>query len=803
MKRLIFFILYFQISLSIFGQTFVIRGYVQDAKTSEKLIHAIVSNSMGNNIVETNEYGYFSIILQKKTTLSFSYLSYKKQHLEITALKDTLINIFLIPVNNEIDEVVIKSDRYQVSENEISTIYADINQIKLLPSLGGETDIVKAIQIFPGIQSGNEGTTGLYVRGGGPDQNLFLLDGVPLYNISHLFGFMSVFNADAISSIKIVKGGFPARYGGRLSSVIDVRMKDGNLNKLSGNFSLGLISAKFMLEGPVKKKKSSFLISARRTYIDGILNSIYHFTNNEDNIDKTNYYFYDITGKINYKFSDKNRLFLSIYTGNDKFKRDYQYSDKNLEQSDISNLSWGSNLVSLRHNYLFSKKVFLNTSLYYSYYKLLNSESSSFINKNDTSENQLFAISYSSDIRDFGIISDLDIYQSSGYHIKTGINGIRHYFLPGVKTYKNNFNGSDNQHSTGEIIPATELRAYFENKIALNNKFKFNIGINASLFDVQNKFYYSAEPRISLLYKISSKNSLKMSYSLMKQYLHLLTNSSFGLPTDLWVPPTSKIAPQKSGQYTLGFFQNLPANITLNIEIYYKYMKNLIAYKDNTSYFIESKDWESKVLDNGKGKSYGFELFCSKEINKIQLQLAYTLSKTTRQFDELNNGKEYSYKYDRRHDIALSFIYDVNKKITISANWVYGTGNAVTLPIAVYPSTLFPPSNIIESEDEGNSLPFSSIIYRNKTEIFAYGDRNAFRLPAYHRLDINIIFKKQKKRGVRQLIIGLYNAYNRKNPYYLTYAFSNDAFGDYNAKGEYHIVSLFPILPSLSYQFKF
>ena len=793
--------------MSVFSQTVTINGYVEDAETGEKLIGAVISEVSANNNVVTNEYGFFSLNIEKKSKILVSYIAYGKLFKIINTKKDTTITFYL-KQSNEIEEIEVSSEKNTISNTETGTINIDIKQIQKMPTLGGETDIIRAIQILPGIQSGNEGTTGLYVRGGGADQNLFLLDGVPLYNISHLFGFMSVFNDDATNSIKVIKGGFPARYGGRLSSVIDIRMKEGNMKKIAGNFSVGLISSKFMLEAPIKKNKASFLISARRTYIDAILGTINKLSERDQSIKtSTGYYFYDITGKINYKFSDKNRIYLSAYLGNDNFYANESNSNPRYKMEGSYGLNWGSRLVNIRHNYSFGKKTFLNTSVYYSHYQLANNTAISYTDFEDSKNSQLYDINYTSDIDDFGFITDLDIYVSKKYYLKIGANAVLHNFLPGIKTVKMKFAGDSSKDTTssGSNISANEYRIYAENNLTISRYFKINIGINASLFRVENKNYYSPEPRISAVYIFSSNNSIKASYALTKQYLHLLTNSGFGLPTDLWVPPTKNILPQNAMQYSAGFYQKLPVNITVSIEGYYKKMSNLIAYKQNSSYFIESKNWDTKVLNNGTGRSFGGEFFLQKKSKKLQILLGYTFSKTYRQFAELNNCKEYSYKYDRTHDIALSVIYDINKNISVSANWVYGTGNAVTVPTAVYPSTFFPPGETPTAGmgSEGVIAPLGIIGYREKTELFNYGDRNSQRLPAYHRLDVSISMKKKKKHGTRTFTLGLYNAYNHRNPYYLTFGYSSDGFGNYNTNGQFNIITLFPILPAISYNFKF
>jgi hypothetical protein len=806
------FIFFCCLSYSSSAQKVTVYGYVYDQQSNEALIGAYIKDTGTGNTTKTNAYGYYSIKTTSKTSLIASYVGYNAEEKLIIAASDTAVN-FNLNAANELEEITVTGKSSIITETEINTINLNVKDLKIMPVFGGESDILKAIQSVAGIQSGNEGTTGLYVRGGSPDQNLFLLDGVPLYNVSHLFGFMSVFNDDAINNIKVIKGGFPASYGGRLSSVLDIRMKEGNLKKHSGNISVGLISSKAMIEGPIKKDTASFLLSARRTYIDAFLRPYYYFVSKKDNDQvSAGYFFYDITAKINWKLSSKDRLYLSWYSGKDNYYSSYQSERTNENNeffiNDRRDLYWKNRLLNLRHSHIFSKNLFFNANLYYSYYNLTNNYLSQLSSaaEGDTIE-QYNQLKYSSKINDFGLSLNLDYYINTQYFLKTGFNAVIHNFLPGIKTHAFNEEGNEVLDETGSReIMAKEFRYYIENHLKASENLKFNGGVNFSLFHVEDTSYYSIEPRLSGIFIINSNNSVKAGYTHAQQYLHLLTNSNIGLPTDIWVPPTSKIAPQKARQYTVGYYTKMPAEISLSIEVYHKKISNLITYTDNTSYFIEDQNWDDKVYTEGNGKAYGAEISINKKTNRLNINFAYTLSRSTRQFDEINKGKEYVYKYDRTHDISVNLTYKIKENITLSTNWVYGTGNALTLPVAVYPSVLYPPDRTGWSF-YGDGLPISfpgqTTHYRDKTELFIFSEKNAYRLPAYHRLDINLTMTKQKKRGIRTFNIGLYNAYNHHNPYYLVYAYNSDASGNLDASGEFRTVSLFPVMPTISYSFKF
>lgn len=777
-------ILFSQLS---FSQKHTISGYVQDISSGEKIYSASVYDLRTKMGTTTNEYGFFSLTLNQDTIdLSVSFVGYSAFTTRMFLDTDLKLNIDLDP-NTLLAEVVIldkKSDE-MVRSTQMSLIEMPINQIKALPVLLGEADVLKSLQLMPGVQSGSEGSSGLYVRGGGPDQNLILLDGVPVYNASHLFGFFSVFNADAISSVKLIKGGFPARYGGRLSSVIDIRMKEGNLKEFHGEGSIGNVSSKFTFEGPIVKDKSSFIISARRTYIDVLAAPIIQAVNNAAGGGgklRAGYYFYDANAKVNYKFSDKDRLYVSFYAGRDKAytrtKQSYVYSDTtNLEEQSFE-LLWGNVTGAVRWNHLFTKKLFANVTAVYSKY-LFDTREQYTQTRGGIKQGE-FLFDYVSGIENVGGTIDFDYIPAPKHTIKFGTNYLYHTFSPGVSTYKIVEDGSNiSQNFGNNKIYASEFYGYAEDSWDLSGLIKLNFGGHYSGFYVQNRFYNSFQPRASARIMINEKMSIKAAYSHMSQYIHLLTNATIGLPTDLWLPSTDSVRPEISKQAALGFAYNINNNWDLSIEGYYKTMDNLIEYKEGASFFQLSQNWESK-LEIGSGYSYGAEVLLRKNLGKLTGWIGYTLSWSWRDFENINFGEPFPYKYDRRHDASLVLLYELNDHIDFGLTWVYGTGNAVTLGVARY-NGLFG-----NSYDGYNSYP----------EIEYYNGRNSYRTPAYHRLDVSTNFKKKTKWGERTWSVGLYNAYSRQNPFYLYFGYDNN-------KRVLKQVSLFPIIPSVRYAFKF
>lgn len=728
----------------------------------------------------TNLYGFYSLKVNDPTVvLVYSFVGYQPQKLEVTLEGDTKLDIALTAIN-ELGVAEITADEAEEIQQrtQMSVMDLPMSKVKALPVFLGERDILKTIQLLPGVQSGTEGASGFYVRGGGPDQNLILLDGVPVYNATHLFGFFSVFNADAIRNVQLIKGGFPARYGGRLSSVLDIRMKEGNRKKLSGEGSIGLISSKLTLEGPLKKDKGSFLVSGRRTYIDALTRPIARASSDGDATG--GYYFYDYNGKLNYTLNDKNRLFLSGYFGKDRaFARFDNGVLFNPEDKETATLEWGNIIGAARWNHEINNHLFLNTTFTFSKYEFVTGFELE-------SQEENFLYEYTSGIRDFGIKADFDYLPNPNHYVKYGAGGVYHRFSPGVNKFELSSSGETPIDTTfgSASINSGEFYAFIEDDWKVNELLKVNAGLHASAFVVNDKEYFNFQPRIAARYLLSDKVSVKAAYSSMAQYLHLLTNAGIGLPTDLWVPVTDTIRPQLSNQIALGIATTLKHDLELSVEGYYKTMENLIEYKDGASFFANAEDWQSKV-EMGRGWSYGAEILLEKKRGKFTGWIGYTLSWTDRQFDNLNQGEVFPYRYDRRHDIGVAMTYLINDNVDIGVVYVYGTGNAVTLPTGSYLAT--------NPQGAALNYPFGGFngTVDNVTE------RNGFRTPAYHRLDFGVNFHKQKKRYERTWSFGIYNLYNRQNPFFLYFDQVNS-----EEDGLFQI-SLFPIIPSFNWSFKF
>ena len=794
--------------LFIFSQkTVTISGYIDESETGEKLLGGTIYDLNSGKGTITNDYGFYSLTLPiDSVRIRVSYIGFTTQVFKDYLENDIQINFSL--KNQMLNEVEILSSKEEFihQKSEMSSIDLSMDKVKNLPAFFGENDIMKTIQLLPGVQTGSEGTSGIYVRGGGPDQNLILLDGVPVYNASHLFGFFSVFNSDAINSTKLVKGGFPARYGGRLSSVIDIKMKEGNMKKFHGQGSIGLIASKISLEGPIIKDKTSFILSARRTYLDILAkpfiaanqrNQNSKGSENSSSSTSGGYYFYDFNGKINHKINEKHRLYLSNYMGRDKAYLDFDvnYNIDSLAQSENSQseLSWGNIISALRWNYMLNNKVFINTTLRYSKYDFLISlgnETQSVNNANNSSITNVrnYSYAYLSNIEDWSAKVDVDWMPNPDHLVKFGVGDIYHTFIPGVTTI--DFGSADTSiglNYGGQNHYAHEVSFYGEDDWKVNKNLKGNAGIHISSFFVGSKNYSFLQPRLSLRYLINDKSSFKMGYSKMGQFLHLLTNSGIGLPTDLWVPATEKIKPQFSDQIAIGYARTFNDEIELSIEGYYKTMNNLIEYKDGASFNDAQNDWQEKV-HVGKGSSYGLELLIEKKIGKTTGWIGYTLSWTNRLFDSINFGNTYPYRYDRRHDIGIAITHEFNERINCGIVWVYGTGNAVTLGLESYSS--------FNSSMVGD-LPNFNLSNPSVTTIDHINSRNNYRMPAYHRLDVSVNIKKEKKWGERTLSFGVYNAYSRQNPFYLE--FTRNENGD----PQLSQFSLFPLIPSITYSFKF
>ena len=777
MKRILLLACCLLVSKLLLAQRYTIAGYMKDAESGESLIGANIFNLQSKDGTSANQFGFYSFTQAAgEIQMVVSYVGYQSETLKFDLQQDTTINFNLLP--NTLDEIVISGNSMEEiqQQTQMSRVNVSIQEIKKLPALLGEVDVLKTLQLLPGVQSGNEGTSGVYVRGGGPDQNLILLDGVPVYNASHLFGFFSIFNADAINNVEIIKGGFPARYGGRLSSVIDISMKDGNHNEFHGEGSIGLVSSKLTLEGPINKGKTSFIVSGRRTYIDLLARPIIKAASEGDDV--VGYFFYDFNAKLNHRFSDKDQVYLSLYTGDDKaynrFRYSYSDGQGSSESLEKSGLQWGNVISAFRWNRVWNNKLFSNTTLTFSRYRFkVFQEYEDKTTRNGETENDYYYNAYNSGIRDFAGRIDFEYLPNPSHQIRFGLSTINHLFTPGVLSYQD----QDVDTLVGSSrVNANEMALYFEDEISVSKRLNLNLGLHLSAFAVEGELYTSLQPRFSARYLLTPTLSVKASYAEMAQFVHLLTNSGIGLPTDLWVPSTSLIEPQQSQQVALGIAKNLNNKFELSVEGYYKKMQNLIEYQEGASFLNVDKDWQTKI-EVGDGESYGIEMLLQKKMGRTTGWLGYTLSWTWRQFDNLNFGERFPYRYDRRHDLSLAITHELSKKVDFSAAWVYGTGNAVTLPVSTYPRP-------------GNNYGFGF-------EIRDYESRNAFRMPSYHRLDINFTFKKKKKKWERAWHIGVYNLYSRQNPFYL------DLVNYYGEDPKFVQYSLFPIIPSVKYSFKF
>lgn len=751
-----------------------VSGTITDAASGEVLIGATVHEKTQFIGTSANVYGFYSLTLDLDSiTLVYSYVGYEKLESAFVLDKDHSFNVSLRS-STLLNEVVVTGQESIQERSDMSTIELDMDMVNSLPVLLGERDLLKTIQLLPGVQSGSEGSSGLYVRGGGPDQNLILLDGVPIYNASHLFGFFSVFNTDAISNVSLVKGGFPARYGGRLSSVLDIRMKEGNMQELHGEGGIGLISSRLTIEGPIKKDKTSFLFSGRRTYIDILAQPFIRASSSGE--DTGGYYFYDANAKVNHIIDDKNRIFLSGYFGNDKAYARFNDSFGGTTDKTKARLAWGNAIVSSRWNRIISPKLFANATATMSNYRFVTGIEVETSGGGQPDKTQSYE--YRSGILDFGLKVDFDYLPSPDHYVKTGIGHTYHTFSPGVSETR----GFDEDLIIGSNkVYAHEFYAFLEDDWKVNERIKMNVGLRVSGFLVKDKTYHGLEPRFSGRYLVNDNLSIKASYAHMQQYLHLLTNGSVGLPTDLWVPVTGRIKPQISDQIAAGIGQSIGENYELSVEGYYKWMTGLIEYKDGASFTGTAEDWQNKVA-TGDGTAYGAEILFRKRYGKLNGWIGYTLSWSNRQFDELNFSREFSYKFDRRHDISLALNYQFNDRVDMGLVWVYGTGNSLSLPVARHEPLQFDPIN-------SNQFYYYDVEYID--------ERNGYRMPSYHRLDLGINFKKQMKKHERIWSFGIYNIYNRQNPFFLY--FGSDDEGNRKLKQS----SLFPLIPSFTYNFKF
>ena len=785
--------------LPTFAQKRTISGYVMDAASKETLIGATIFDKNSGKGCATNSYGFYTLTLnQGQVDLQVSYVGYTQQSRALD-LKENLSLNFMLETNTTLDEVVVEGTRATVSARnpQMSVVELPVQQIKGIPTLFGEADVLKAIQLLPGVQNGSEGSAGMYVRGGGPDENLLLLDGVPVYNVNHMLGFFSVFNPDALKNVTLYKGSFPAHFGGRLSSVVDIRMKEGDMQKYHGNASIGLISSKFNFEGPIVKDKLSFNLSYRRTYGDLLIKPalwIASWSTPEISKLSVGYYFYDFNAKLNWKISDKDRLYLSFYTGDDAIyfgvkNKDFLSDSTQYTHRIKLNWKWGNKVAALRWNHVVSQKLFMDASVNYTQYRhnlgMNLTEEDTYLPTNTVSKN-VFDMVYKSGINDLTAKVDFDYTPLPNHEIRFGGNYTYHIFRPEVQSIQM----SESQQSLVDTVTgspnvyAHETALYAEDNMTLGDIFRMNLGVHYSTFTVEGKTYQSVQPRVSTSLMLASNLSLKAGYAYMTQYVHLLSNSSLSLPTDLWVPVTAKIVPMNAHQWSVGAFYELPRLFDISVEGYYKTMDNLLEYKDGASFFGSSERWDEKVC-MGKGWAYGVELLVQRSFGKTTGWIGYTWAHSKRQFDHegqiINNGKVFPAKYDRRHDISVTVQHKFSDKFDLSGTWVFSSGNCGTLGTQIY---------------EGLPNDWGEFQHINALE------RNNFRMGNYHRLDLGANLHFPLNPGLLTLNFSVYNIYNHNNPFlvYTGYVYNEST---QQTEKKLMQVSIFPIIPSFSLSYKF
>ncbi len=753
---------------------FTISGKISDQHSGESLVGATIFIQELKTGAVSDVYGNYSLTLgEGKYTLVYSYIGYTTIEKSIELTKDQRISLELEPGQNQLKEVEITSEKNDknVVKPEMSTFRMDIKTIQRIPALMGEVDVIKAIQLLPGVQSVGEGSSGFSVRGGAPDQNLILLDEATVYNASHLMGFFSVFNNDAIKDVKLYKGDIPADYGGRLASVLDVRMNEGNSKKFEVNGGIGIIASRLTIEGPIVKDRSSFIVSGRRTYAD-----IFLPLSSEKSLHNNKLYFYDLNAKINYRINDNNQVFLSGYFGRDVFKNGF------------AGMKWGNETATLRWNHLFTKQLFSNFSFIYTNY----------LYNLGTPAGNNNSFEWNSNLRDLGVKGDFSYYLNTKNTIRFGVSLIYHMFNPGQAR------GIGNETVLTDVkVPnnyAYETGVYGSNEQRIGDHFTVKYGLRFSMFQntgpgtvfhydsaynatdssiyragVIYNTYIGIEPRLGLLYDFNSKHSIKASYARTSQYLQLAQNSTVGTPLDIWFPSSPNVQPQIADQVAIGYFRNFRRNtIETSVETYYKWMKNVVDFKDFAQLLLNNK-LEGEIR-TGKAWSYGIEFLVRLNEEKINGWISYTYSRTFRQINEINSNNAYPAPYDKPNNISVVLNYNISKRFTVSANWVYATGAPVTFPTG-------------RAEIGGKIIPI-------------YSDRNQYRYQDYHRLDLSLSFFSKIKPGRKfnwDLNFSVYNAYNRHNTWSIN--FTQDKTNPDVTYAEK--VYLFGIIPSITFNFHF
>lgn len=775
-----------------------ISGFVEDAVTGEKLIGATVYAPGLHTGTTSNQYGFYSLTTAKDTSsLSVSYIGYKPVNIPLKDGESRRVNIKLSPANT-LQEVEVTDNLPKLQEQtQMSKVNLAVSQTKTMPRMLGEADVLRTIQAMPGVSGGMEGSSGIHVRGGSPDQNLILLDGTPVYNSTHAFGIFSVFNPDMVKNVELYKGAFPARYGGRLSSVVDISMKDGDMHEYHGEVSLGLLASKIMVEGPIAKGKTSFIVTGRRTYADLLAQDV---AKNQLNLGKEGefwLYFFDANAKINHIFSQKDRLYLSAYGGRDHLsvKRDHEFDTMNGEAKRYHEqmrfrLGWGNQAYSLRWNHIFSPRLFSNTTLNYSQFNFNTDYQYNYmaLDTPRVRESDNMNGRYFSKVQNAGAKIDFDYRPNPNHAVRFGLQATYNIFQPGILRFNNI---SDNQQLTDtsyndETSGGLELAVYFEDDWRIGDSVHLNLGVHASSFLVPGRSYLSVQPRLGFRYLLPRRWALKLSNTMMTQYLHLLTNSATYMPTDLWVAATDKVPPMFANQVAAGLAKTSQSGTyEISVEGYYKTMLNVIEYNELADNFQSAtRSWEDDVIV-GRGWSYGGEFFLQKKKGDFRGWVGYTLAWSQRAFPNVNQGRVFPYKYDRRHDVELVLTQRLGKRWELSAQWQYSSGAPLSLPVGSY-------------EETGESSPHMPPGLEPGGEVDIVGNRNTLRMQDVHRLDVGATHVKERKNVRYTLNISLYNVYNQQNPFFYYYKRNNET-----RERELTMLSILPILPSVSYSIRF
>ncbi len=750
-------------SSRVHAQQFTLSGNIADALSGEMIIGATLNDQPSGKGTATNTYGFYSLTLPAGAYI-FTVQSLGYQTLTDTVrLQGNLVRDFkLTPVAVQLREVVVEAQNDDAGEDaaspRIGVARIPLRLLASVPAIGGEADVVKLVQLMPGVIQGVEGTTGMFVRGGDADQNLILLDEAVVYNASHLFGFFSVFNPETLRNVTLLKGGFPANYGGRLSSVLDIRMKEGNNQRFSAEGGIGLLSSRVTLEGPILKDKVSFMVAGRRTYADQVAKAAGR---------RVPYYFYDLNAKANFRISDRDRLYYSTYFGNDVLDLSTTRRDSANAEDNVLDFGFtsGNYTNTLRWNHIHSQKLFANISLIQTHFRY-----------NVEGQFAGSALLAQSSISDIGVKADYTYYKNTANQVSFGGSVVRHAFRPNLVNTSGNLTEFVVSHG-GRLLATFESALYLLQERQFNAPFRVNYGLRLSMANVARKNYFGAEPRLAISYRLAGNQALKLGFSRMKQYMHLVSSSAFSLPTDLWYPVTDSIRPQAADQFSLGYHKRFEKMQTaFTAEVYYKHLRNVIEYRPGAQLLLNNN--YARELIAGRGQSYGLELLLQRNTGRLSGWIAYTLSWSRRQFAEINQGNPFFARYDRRHNVALAGAFEISRRLTFSATWVFLSGARFTPPSGQF---LVPNPGLYGVE----ILP-------------VYPSRNSVQLPASHRLDVNLVIKRKPgRKWSGEWHLGGYNVYNRAQPYRVEVG--RDAGGNYRFEAR----GLFGFIPSVAYNFKF